>query len=313
MTRAQKQVVVIAASVAGLFAIAVGFYVLRARLGGVPAMSSPSSSHRQSPAATSPTKDTASGTVPAKEPARADRAGVTIDTKRQQLIGVRLAKVERAHLAPEVRTVGVVRYDETRLADINMKLEGWIRELHVDYTGEFVCKGQSLFTFYSPELLTTQNEYLLALQTRDQMQASHVTDAREYAERLVDSARRRLVLWDLPPEHLEALDKERKPQTVATLRSPVSGYVIEKQALQGLHVMPGQSLYRVADLSVVWVEADLYEQAIATVGWAHTRASRSTPIRGRRSTGAPSISIRTSTRRHARRRCVFNSRIAACG
>ncbi len=193
------------------------------------------------------------------------RAPVELDTRRQQLIGVRTAVVERTTLAQTVRTVGAVRYDETRLADVNLKIEGWIRELYVDFTGQSVAKGQPLFTLYSPDLLTTQNEYLLALKTRDQLRQSLVADARESAERLVDSARRRLELWDLPPEELRALDETRQPRTTVVFRSPVSGYVIEKAAVQGMHVMPGQTLYKVADLSVVWVEADVYEAELPLV------------------------------------------------
>jgi RND family efflux transporter MFP subunit len=195
------------------------------------------------------------------DPAAVDpRAEVNLDLRRQQLIGVRTAPVERAAAAKTIRTVGTVRYDETRLADVNLKLEGWIRDLYVDYTGQRVREGDPLFTLYSPELLTTQQEYLLALNTRDLMRGSQIADAREYADRLVASARRRIELWDLPAEHVRALDETGQPQTAVTFRSPVSGYVIEKQALQGMHVMPGQTLYTIADLSVVWLEADVYEQ-----------------------------------------------------
>jgi len=164
-----------------------------------------------------------------------------------------------------VRTTGVVRYDETRQADVNVKLDGWIRKLYVDYTGQFVQKGQPLFALYSPDLLVAQNEYLLALKTRDQLKESAIADAREYATRIVDAARQRLALWDLQAEDLAAIEEARQPKDPITFRSPVSGYVLEKQAVQGMHITPGQSLYKVADLSVVWVEADLYEKEIAQV------------------------------------------------
>jgi len=193
------------------------------------------------------------------------RGDVTIDSQRQQLIGVRLATVSREVMAAVVRTTGAVRYDETRLADVNVKLDGWIRDLRVDYTGQPVQKGQPLFTFYSPDLLATQNEYLLALKTRDQMKGSAVPDAREYADRVVEAARQRLVLWDVSPEDITALEEQRQAQDVIVVRSAVSGYVIEKKALQGMHITAGQTLYKVADLSVVWVEADVYEQEMAHV------------------------------------------------
>jgi RND family efflux transporter MFP subunit len=194
------------------------------------------------------------------------RVEVNIDPKRQQLIGVRTAAVERSAVSPTVRTVGFIRYDETRLAEINLKLEGWIKDLYVDFTGKFITQGQPLFTLYSPELVTTQNEYLLALKTRDQVRESQIADAREYADRLVESARQRLALWDLPAEEMRALDETRQPRTAVVFQSPVSGYVIEKQALKGAHVMPGQMLYKIADLSSVWVEADIYEQEMPLVG-----------------------------------------------
>lgn len=193
------------------------------------------------------------------------RAGITIDPRRQQLIGVRTVPVERRALTATVRTVGLVRYDETRLADINLKLEGWIRDLFVNTTGELVKTGQPLFTLYSPELVTTQNEYLLALKTRDQLRHSQLADAREHADRLVQSAKARLALWDLPADQFAKLEESRQAQTAIVFRSPATGYVIEKHAIEGQHVMPGQTLYKVADLSTVWVEADVYEQELPRV------------------------------------------------
>ncbi|ODS53459.1 MAG: hypothetical protein ABS36_12500 [Acidobacteria bacterium SCN 69-37] len=208
--------------------------------------------------------------MPAKpgEPAATPRGDVTIDPRRQQLIGVRTAPVMHEPMQHMLRTVGVVRYNETSLADINLRLEGWIRDLYVDYTGQPIQKGQPLFTLYSPDLLATQHEYLLALKTRDQVQTSVIADARERAEQIVAAARQRLVLWNLPGEEIQALEEKRQAPDVVTFRSPVSGFVIEKQALQGMHVMPGQMLYKVANLSTVWVEADVYEQemGLARVG-----------------------------------------------
>jgi len=193
------------------------------------------------------------------------RGPITIDPRRQQLIGVRTVPVAHERLQQTVRTVGVVRYDETRQADINLRVEGWIRDLYVDYTGQPIQKGQPLFTLYSPDLLTTQQEYLLALKTRDQVQGSVIAEARDRADQLVAAARQRLSLWDLPQDEIRALEEKRQPLEVVIFRSPVSGFVIEKQALRGLHIMPGQTLYRIADLSVVWVEADVYERELSAL------------------------------------------------
>lgn len=238
-----------------LLVVAAALYAIRARGNRSSGDQPPATSHDTMPGmpGTSP---------PASKSAGPTRGDVAIDPRRQQLIGVRTAPVTREPLRHTVRTVGVVRYDETKLADINLRLEGWIRDLYVDYTGQPIQKGQPLFTLYSPDLLATQHEYLLALKTRDQVQTSVIADARERAEQLVASARRRLVLWELPEEEIRRLEDTRQAPDVVTFRSPVSGFVIEKQALQGMRVMPGQTLYKVADLSVVWVEADVYEQEI---------------------------------------------------
>jgi RND family efflux transporter MFP subunit len=252
-----------AAIVAVLAVLAVAVYAIRARGGQKPAAHG--DAQGQPPMADMP----ASGTPPtAGEPVAPARGDVTIDPRRQQLIGVRTAPVTREPMRHTLRTVGVVRYDETSLADVNLRLEGWIRDLYVDYTGQPIQKGQPLFTLYSPDLLATQHEYLLALKTRDQMQSAVIPEARERAEQLVASARQRLALWNLPDEEIRALEEKRQAPEVVVFRSPASGFVIEKQALQGMHVMPGQMLYKVANLSVVWVEADVYEQemALARVG-----------------------------------------------
>ncbi len=191
------------------------------------------------------------------------RGDVTIDPRRQQLIGVHTVAATRAALSPTIRTIGAVRYDETRLADVNLKVEGFIRDLFVDYTGQPITKGQPLFTLYSPDVLTTETEYVMAIKTRDLMRESQLPDARERADQLVAAARQRLALWDVAPAEIRTLEEQRQPSATVTFRSPATGFVIEKQALKGLHIMPGQSLYKIADLSVVWVEADVYEADLA--------------------------------------------------
>jgi RND family efflux transporter MFP subunit len=191
--------------------------------------------------------------------AQIPRAGVQLDTRRRQLLGVRTARVERGAIARDIRAVGIVRYDESRLSDVNLKLDGWVEKLFVETTGQAVRRGQPLLDIYSPELLATQNEFLLALSTRETMRQSTVADAREQADRLVDSARRRLTLWDLPADVIQRVEQTRKPDATVTFRSPVNGFVIEKPVIEGMRVMAGQTLYRVADLSTVWVEADVFE------------------------------------------------------
>ncbi len=204
----------------------------------------------------------------------AARGPVTIDAQRQQLIGVRTEAVQKAAIAPEIHATGLVRYDETRLAEVNVKVEGYIRDLYVDYTGQPVARGQRLFTFFSPDLVATQNEYLLALRTRDELTATLPTqsqpapqaaEARDYAERLVAAARQRIAQWDLPEEQIRAIEQTRQPQAAVTFLSAAAGVVLEKQAVKGMHVMPGQPLYKIADLGVVWVEADVYEREMSLI------------------------------------------------
>jgi Cu(I)/Ag(I) efflux system membrane fusion protein/cobalt-zinc-cadmium efflux system membrane fusion protein len=218
-------------------------------------------------------------------PPSTTRGDVIIDPRRQQLIGVKTVAVIRESIDQTVRAVGTVRYDETKLADINVKVEGWIRDLYVDSTGQPIQKGQRLFTLYSPDLFATQSEYLLALKTRDQLQQSTVPDARQRADELVASARQRLALWDLPVEDLRALEENRRVQEAVVFRSPVSGFVTEKMAVQGLHVTVGQSLYKVADVSTVWVEADVYENELAGVRTGETATVTLDAYPGERFTG----------------------------
>ena len=254
----KRALLIVLAVGALLLAVGAGIYFVRTR-----AKTSASSSS-QTVHDTMPNMPAGNPTV-AGAPQTTPRGDVTIDPRRQQLIGVKTVPVTRETVDQTVRAVGAVRYDETKQADVNVKVEGWIRDLYVDYTGQPIQRGQPLFTLYSPDLLNTQNEYLLALKTRDQMQQSTIADARERADALVASARQRLLAWDLPADDLRKLDETRQAVDAVVFRAPVSGFVIEKQALKGLHVMPGQSLYKVSDLSVVWVEADVYESELAAV------------------------------------------------
>jgi RND family efflux transporter MFP subunit len=207
----------------------------------------------------------ASPAVGASTETSTPRGEVSIDPRRQQLIGVKTVPVTRGSVAEAIRAVGLVRYDETRLADVNVKVDGWIRDLYVDYTGQSVRKGQPLFTLFSPDMLTTENEFLLALKTREQLQQSQIADARNHAEQLVGAARERLRLWDLSDEQIAVLEQTRQAQPTVEFRSPFDGVVTDKQAIKGMHVMPGQTLYKLADLSVVWLEADVYENDIRQV------------------------------------------------
>lgn len=208
----------------------------------------------------------ASGNPPPAATASAPLRGpISIDMRRQQLIGVHVVPVAREPLDVSIRAAGIVAYDETKQSDVNIKVEGWIRQLAVDATGQLVQKGQALFTLYSPDLLNAQREYLLALRARDQMSDSPVPEVHRRAEALAAAARQRLTRADLSDDEIGSLEASKEASDSIVFRSPVSGVVIEKHAVAGMHVMPGDSLYKVVSLADVWVEADVYETDIASL------------------------------------------------
>jgi membrane fusion protein, copper/silver efflux system len=190
---------------------------------------------------------------------------IKISSEKQQLIGVQTGFVEYQDAQKMIRAVGQVAYAEPKLAYVTTKFEGYIENLFVDYTGKLVEKGQPLFTIYSPELVSTQEEYLLALKTQQSMQQSASAEAAAGASTLLESAKRRLQLWDISDKQIEELERSGKITKTLTIYSPIRGYVVEKMAVQGLKVMPGMNLYQIADLSTVWVLADIYEYEIPFV------------------------------------------------
>jgi Cu(I)/Ag(I) efflux system membrane fusion protein len=189
---------------------------------------------------------------------------VTLSAEQSRRIGVTYAVVTLAPVRREIRTVGLVTFDETRVKTISPKVEGWIERLLVNYTGQFVARGQALLTIYSPMLVTAQEELLLARRLRGDVREG-TTDARKGAEELIESARRRLSYWDISPNEIAAIESSGQVRKTLTLRSPYSGYVLEKSALEGQRVMMGDALYKVADLSVVWVEGEVFEQDLPGV------------------------------------------------
>src|SRR6195256_4401334 len=185
-----------------VLAVGAGVYVVRTRAWPITSPLRTAQDTMPAMQGASPTATSAPQTTP--------RGDVTIDPRRQQLIGVKTVPVMRQTIDQNVRANGAVRYDETKQADVNVKIEGWIRDLYVDYTGQPIQRGQPLFSLYSPDLLNAQNEYLLAQKTRDQMQQSTIAEARDRADALVASARQRLLAWDLPAEDLQKLDDARQ-------------------------------------------------------------------------------------------------------
>jgi membrane fusion protein, copper/silver efflux system len=187
------------------------------------------------------------------------QAYAMVTPTKQQLIGVKTAVVETRPLETTVRAVGRVDYNEERIAHVNLRVSGWIEDLFVDFTGQVVRKGQPLFTLYSPDLVASQDEYLLALRTQAKVKDSPLAEVQEQAEHMVDAARDRLRLWTVSDQQLDELARRGKAKTSMPIYSPFSGYVTEKKVFRGMFVEPEMRLYTIADLSTVWMNAEIYE------------------------------------------------------
>jgi Cu(I)/Ag(I) efflux system membrane fusion protein len=195
----------------------------------------------------------------------APSGAVVIPAVMRQLIGVRSAPAGVAVLGQEIRAVGTVGYDERGLTQVTLKTSGWVREVFVDSIGRPVRKGEPLFTLYSPDLLATQDEYLLAVKTQGQLATSPLAEVKANAASLVASTRERLRLWDVTVLQIATLERRGKAEPVLTVYAPSSGIVLKREALPGKYVEPGTILYEVADLSTVWISADIYESEVAAV------------------------------------------------
>ena len=195
---------------------------------------------------------------------------VMVTPEKQQLMGVRIATLERRPMVRTVRTIGTIAYDETKVTHVHSKIEGWIDKLYVNYTGKLVEKGQPLFTIYSPDLLATQQEYLLAIKSRERLGQSSIPEVRSGAASLVEASKRRLALWDISENQIRELEEKGEAQKTLTLYAPQSGFVIKKDANQGMRIMPDKELYTIADLSNVWVNVDIYESEIPFVRTGQT-------------------------------------------
>ena len=190
---------------------------------------------------------------------------VQITPEKQQLIGVEYGTVEYSATFDTIRAAAKVMLDETRIAKVNAKLEGWIDQVFVDFIGKHVSKGHPLLTIYSPEALATQQEYLLALKAKDLMAASSMHEMMGGHDSMLAAARKRLQLWDISDAQIDEILKTGQPLKNLTLYSPISGFVTERNAFPKQRITPDTVLYTVADLSNVWVQADVYEYEGAAV------------------------------------------------
>src|SRR5882724_8003975 len=186
-------------------------------------------------------------------------APMQLSPQRMQSIGVQIGEVKYQSMNDEIRFSGSVQADERRLAYVQTRFAGWIRKLYADATGDFVRKGQPLFTIYSPDLVATEQEYLVAKKSQADLQQSSVTGVASGAASLFSAAKDRLLQWEVSPSEIEKLDTAGKVITDLTINSPVSGYITEKTALPNMYAQPDSHLYTVSDLSDVWVLAQVFE------------------------------------------------------
>jgi RND family efflux transporter MFP subunit len=190
---------------------------------------------------------------------------IRISPERQQLIGVKFVTVETGGTARTIRTVGKVAADETRVGHVHTRIEGWLEQVFVDFTGYVVKKGEPMLTIYSPEMLASQQELLLASRARAQMANNPLASAAQQGESLFEAAKRRLQLWDLGNDQIEQVLRTGQPIHSVTVVAPMSGVVTERKAFPNQKVTPDSDLYTITDLSHVWIMADVFESDVADI------------------------------------------------
>jgi len=203
--------------------------------------------------------------IPIYEDEAASGTTITIDPVTSQNMGVRTAQTTRMDLARTVRTVGLVAYPEPRQYAINTKINGWIERLYVNETGQVVKKGQKLLEIYSPELVSAQEEYLLALKNGDTLAKSPFPQIAESGRQLIEASRRRLQLWDISEAQIARLEKTRQVEKTLALYAPHGGIVTMKMVQEGQMAKSGMDLLTISDISQVWVQADIYEYELPWV------------------------------------------------
>ena len=202
----------------------------------------------------------------AAAPASAPSAkGVFISPARQQTIGVRTAIAGHRSLDTTIRTVGAMAYDETRITEVHPKISGWVERTFVDFVGKTVRRGEPLLTIYSPELVSTQHEYLLALKARAQLGASVFAETRSGAASLLEATRDRLRLWDVTDAQVAELERTGEVRRTLTLYSPFDGVVLERNTFAGQYITPETATAKIADLSRIWVVAQIFEYETRSV------------------------------------------------
>ena len=191
-----------------------------------------------------------------RDPAGDDMPTINLDNRRRQLIGLETDKAKRCPLVREIRAVGEVVYDETGVSDVTLKYDGWVGDLKVDYVGAPIERGQVLFGIYSPELFSAQQEYL---ETRQRLSRRGPDDG------LIKAARQRLMLWDIAPAQVRTIEQRGEPIKYVPIQAPATGTVVEKNVVEGSAFKSGRILMRIADLSTVWIDAEVYDSELPLI------------------------------------------------
>lgn len=223
--------------------------------------------------------------IPVYEDELSPNGIVTIDPTTIQNMGVRTAKVERRRLQRIVRTVGRIDYDESGMTDVNTKITGWVEQLHVDFTGQQVTLGQPLLEIWSPELVSAQEEYLTLLNYHRRLQLSADDHVVRGARDLLQAARKRLHHWDITDAQVAELKRSQKVGRRTTVYSPQQGVVTHKSVFDGQYVKAGEHLYRIAELSTIWVHADIYEYELPWIRTGQEATVKLSYLPGRSFTG----------------------------
>jgi len=228
------------------------------------------------------------------------RGVVALSAERRQLLGVRSERVSRTSLRREIRTVARVTADERRIHHIHTKYEGYVEHLFADFTGKFVNKGEPLLSLYAPDLVATQQEYLLAYRAQRQLSESGIPSVAKGGVDLLEAARQRLLFWDIRPADIASLEKTGQVARTLDLYSETSGYVVQKMAVHGMRVTPADTLFDIADLSWLWVLADVYESDLPSVKFGMTADVAVPYLPGKRWQGtvtyvAPTVEEKTRT------------------
>ena len=197
-----------------------------------------------------------------KDPGTAGLAAINVDAQRRQMMGLKTVTVARGRFETALRTVGRVTFDETRIHHVHTKYDAYVEHVFADFTGAPVKKGDPLLSLYSPDLFATEQEYALALRAQRNLSGSTNASVANGSVELLAAARERLSLWDLSKEQVKEIETTGRASRVFTLSTPLSGYVIGRTAYHGMKVGPSDSLFDIADLSRVWVLADVYESEL---------------------------------------------------